>query len=470
MKRFFLLLLFFAVASPAFAAATYGSGTYTNICGTGTAATSNECKKGCDIGSGSCTSSGNNVVKFTCDGRLSECKNNESGFASSQSLAGTACGKTVQIDVFTKNCRNGGWTCGTGDMMDYMVWYSGDCQTVPACDSNQLTMNVNPNPVSVNNSITFSAAGSQGSTWIGDTWSGGVNCAGTVWGDKSCTANAAGSYTWTHTWRNCAGNFDNCGSTCSKQVNYRINATAPTPAPTPTPTFVPTATSSCDSLSVVSGNHSFVPATVTLRARGSDSAGSIQRYRFYFGDGKTEEATNAEIQHRYESSGSFTARADVLDSRGNWKSSSACETGVNVTSLPLESQKSDCSDLFITGGNYSQPPTTGKFLVTGYDNKGSLRKYKVDFGNGVVKESDSNAFEQVYDRTGTYTVSGFIKDTQNNWKGGSGSCQKALYVSTQPLTSQPATGTPTALTVIAILGGASGFAFMIAKQLRGGAK
>jgi hypothetical protein len=381
---FILFALSFALSPKAYAL-SYGSGVYTNICGTGTAATGNTCNRGCNTANGSCSSGGQNVVKFTCDGRQIECRNNESTFSTSQSLSGASCGKTVQIDVFTKNCRVGGWTCSDSDMLDYMVWYSGDCQS-----------NSTPTPT---------------------------------------------------------------------PTPTPIATPTPTPTLTPTPTPTPIQTSSCDTLIVAGGNNAPVPATVTLRARGSDSAGSIQRYRFYYGDGKTEESTNAEIIHRYESSGTFTARADVLDSRGAWKSAGACETTVYVQPSVIESQKSDCSDLFIISGNYNQPPTTGKFQVTGYDNKGSLQRYKIDFGNAIIKESDSGTFEQVYDRAGTYTVSGYIRDSKGNWKGGSGSCQKLFYVSTSPLTRQPSTGTPTMFTIAAILGGTVGFIYLLAQKL-----
>ena len=265
----FVFIVLSLSISPKAYALSYGSGVYTNICGTGTAATGNSCNRGCDTGNGSCSSGGQNVVKFTCDGRQTECRSNESTFSTSQSLAGSACGKTVQIDVFNKNCRIGGWTCSDSDVQDYMVWYSGDCQSNP-------TPTPTPTPAQPTPTST------------------------------------------------------------------------PTSTPTPTPTPTPTQTSSCDSLVVASGNNNTVPANVTLRARGTDSAGSISRYRFYFGDGRTEESTSAEITHRYESSGSFTARADVLDSRGAWKSSNACETNVSVQSSVMQSHKNQTVRIFLS--------------------------------------------------------------------------------------------------------------------------
>jgi PKD domain len=363
-KLFFILLPIFSLVmffrTPiVHAAISYGSGVYTNLCGSGFTALANLCNKGCNPSSGTCSISNPYVVKWTCDGRLNECRNNESSWSTNQSLSGTACGKTVQLDVFTKNCRvGGGWTCGDSDLKDYMVWSSGDC-----------------------------------------------------------------------------------------------------PATTQTPTLTPTPISyrsSCDQLSVVSGNNSTVPVTVTLRGRGYDSRGSIQSYKFYFGDGEQLETVNAEVTHRYESSGDFRARVDVKNSGGAWMTSGSCETTVTVRSLPVESHKSDCSDLYILEGNYTKPPVTAKFQVTGYDNKKALQGYKMDFGLGSTKETSDGHFEQLYDKSGTYTVRGYVKDSEGNWKGGSGSCQKTFYVNTAPLTSQPKTGTPTTYTLLSLLSGVIG--------------
>ncbi len=361
----------FVCAGIAYASLTYGNGQYTNLCGTGFAATADTCNKGCSTSLGSCTSANPFVVKWTCDGRHNECRSHESAWTTSHSLSGTACGKTVQIDVFDKNCRaSGGWDCQDSNLKDYMVWYSGDC------------------PIAT-------------------------------------------------------------------------PTTTPKPTKTPTPTITPKPhKSSCDLLTVVSGNNGVVPATVTLRARGSDSSGSIQKYRFYFGDGQQTESANAEISHRYETSGSFRARVDIQDSTGAWKTSSSCQTTVVVRSLPVESHKSACSDLFITDGNYATAPVTATFEVTGFDNKGAIQMYKIENGLGNTLENTNGLFEQTYDKAGTYTVKGYIKDSEGVWKGGSASCQKTLYVKTAPLTSQPKTGTPTMYTVLSVLSGVIGISLL----------
>jgi hypothetical protein len=227
---------------------------------------------------------------------------------------------------------------------------------------------------------------------------------------------------------------------------------------------IPTHTSSCEELRVVSGNNNFAPSTVTFRAQGKDSDGTIQAYHFYFGDGKEEETTNPNIQHRFESSGTFTARVDIKDSLGTWKTSTTCSTIFSLLTSPLESQKSDCSNVFITDGNYSPAPVNAKFLVTGYDNKSGIKRYKIDFGNSQVKESDSGRFDLTFIEPGTYTVKGYIQDSKNNWKGGTAGCQQSLYVEGKPLTTQPSTGTPTLFTAVGVVTGLALFFILSSKK------
>lgn len=90
------------------------------------------CSNGsCEVGSGEFP------FRFECDGRVADCRQNESY---SSSVGGASCGKSVQIDVFNKDCRptkNAGdpWLCGgteTGGPLDgniqrYATWYTGDC-------------------------------------------------------------------------------------------------------------------------------------------------------------------------------------------------------------------------------------------------------------------------------------------------------------------------------------------------------
>lgn len=231
------------------------------------------------------------------------------------------------------------------------------------------------------------------------------------------------------------------------------NTPAPSPKPSPTPAI------RCEDLTVASGNFATVPATVVLRPRVSGDMNAVKRYRYYFGDGKQEETTNTEITHKYEVSGKFISRVDIQDSTGKWVTNSSCEATITVKASKVESHKAGCSDVYITAGNSGIAPSTVNFNVTGYDNKADIKRYKLDFGNGVVKEGDGRTFEQIYDQPGTYTVKAYIQDSQNNWQGGENNCKKTLTITAKnqpPLTKQPDTGSLTGLLFMSIGGLAIG--------------
>ena len=211
-------------------------------------------------------------------------------------------------------------------------------------------------------------------------------------------------------------------------------------------------TASCNGLAVVSGNNRFVPSSVTLRADATDTAGAVQGYRFFFGDGTTQDSVSPDAAHTYAVSGTFTARADVKDSGGVWTSSMPCQAIFSLLTNPLESQKSGCSNVFILGDNTVPAGTNVKFLVTGYDNKSGIQEYKIDFGDGRVSQSNIGSFNLAFPTPGTFTVRGAVRDSKNKWLN-SDSCQTALYVTGAPIIVQPATGTPTVYTAVGLTAG-----------------
>lgn len=459
----------------------YGGGVYTNLCGTGTAATAHTCNQGCNTATGTCISSGLNVVKYTCDGYQTECRSNESSFTGSHQLAGTACGQTVQIDVFNQNCRaGGGWNCSEDDLLDYIVWYSGDCQNndpAPSCSAYE------PVNTQFRESGTFPWYAGSEFTNLEVNNRVDVNCfaqngTSLLPGARIVVTRPDGS---TQSFnqpelRNYqlvqAGQYSvRCESTtipnCTDTDRISVQSTAATPTPVASPAPSPTPephTSSCDDLDVVGGNNSLVPAKVTLRARGSDSGSGIQEYKFYFGDGDRVETDDPEVQHTYESSGTFTARVDVKDSQGNWKTSDACEARVTVKPSSIESHKSECSDVFISTDNGAMAPATVTFDINGYDNKGDIQAYRVKTGTGRTLEETDDKLEYLYQEAGTYTIQAYIKDSQGDWVGGDDGCERTLYITTEPLTTQPDTGTPTWFTLGGLLTGGAGLSLQLAKR------
>lgn len=216
--------------------------------------------------------------------------------------------------------------------------------------------------------------------------------------------------------------------------------------------------SSCDELKIVSGNNTKVPAKITFEAKASDNLGAIKMYRFIFGDGAKLETTHNKIDHTYESSGRFEAVVEVKDSKDNWIESDRCDVVAKVNPVSIESHRSSCSYLRVVSGQNSQAPALVKFKVAGYDNKGDIKAYRIDYGDGNKVEASGGQFEYNYSQPGTYKVKAEVKDSKDQWKSDAG-CDQTVYVSTKPIDRQPSTGTPTWLSVIGLGGGALAFSY-----------
>lgn len=210
--------------------------------------------------------------------------------------------------------------------------------------------------------------------------------------------------------------------------------------------FIPRAvfadTPACDNLTVVSGNNTFVPAKVTFDVRATETAGD---FGFYFGDSTNTDSQTPEVSHTYSASGTYTVLAFV--------NNSSCRAIFSLLESPFESQKSGCSNVFVTGGNNAPAGSDVQFLVTGYDNKSGIKSYRMDFGNGQIKTNNVGNFDLTFPNPGTYTINGYITDSKGVEKGGSGSCQVPLYITGAPIAVQPDTGTPTWITVAGIISG-----------------
>lgn len=88
------------------------------------------CNQGCSLTDKACSHNEPYVAKYTCQGYAKECRDNRSELDTKQQIEeNLECNTTIEIDVFQKNCLEGdkNWNCTEDDLLDYMVWYSGDC-------------------------------------------------------------------------------------------------------------------------------------------------------------------------------------------------------------------------------------------------------------------------------------------------------------------------------------------------------
>jgi len=259
-----------------FAAPASASG-YTNICGNSLpgqgqylpSGTAHRCPGGqvnttCNPSTGQCSGSGT-VVRFTCNGYSQECRSNgEEGTNTSKSVFGGSCNQTVQVDVFSINCRNsdGSWKteCANGSAMLGFMVYHVSCDPTPtptgttnACPDVNARFEVKLTgqsafltqsgsyPLSSLESLKYTVH--QGiwpniSDYNGVAFISGPTGQSTRTGVQSMIA-------WPHAI-NQAGNYrivagPSSGNWCS-QVQITLTGATPTPTPTITPTITVTNT------------------------------------------------------------------------------------------------------------------------------------------------------------------------------------------------------------------------------------
>lgn len=257
---------------------------------------------------------------------------------------------------------------------------------------------------------------------------------------------------------------------CSNTDTLRVVKTvqpSSTPVPTPTKPAIggPVHEAACNDLRIISGAGALAPATVEVQTEATDNLGSIRQYRYHWGDGEVSDLTS-KGEHKYQTGGKYQLWVEVLDSKGNWRTSGACEEMVKIASAPFASHRAYCSEVRVVSGNDKEAPSEVEFRVYGYDNKGEIQDYKLEFGDGSApSQTVSGTFTRRYETAGTYEVKGFVKDSEGNWvTGDDGSCRASVRVLTKPLTKQPETGAPLAALGLTGLSGVGGVGLWIGKR------
>lgn len=97
-----------------------------------------------------------------------------------------------------------------------------------------ITAATNPTSIAQGGQFTIAIGGGDASTYVGDDYGGGASCTGS-WNNKSCTAGNPGTYTYTHYWQHCVGDFNHCSNRCSVATQYTVTSSGggnPTATPT----------------------------------------------------------------------------------------------------------------------------------------------------------------------------------------------------------------------------------------------
>lgn len=221
---------------------------------------------------------------------------------------------------------------------------------------------------------------------------------------------------------------------------YSASPSASTPTNTPTPS---SSRLTCDNLEVVSKVGGYTPATIQFKTNPSDTS-LVREYRYDFGNGKTLNAQEQTISHRYKAAGTYLASVVLIDQQGKQVSSPDCQTEIEIKPVPLVAHHASCTLLEIISGSKSSPaPSNITFEISGSDNKGPIAAYRVEFGDGQELEqaSDSAKLTHTYQEPGTYKAVGYIQDSQGIWKTSNPTCEQEISVtSTTIMEQQPETG------------------------------
>lgn len=126
---------------------------------------------------------------------------------------------------------------------------------------------------------------------------------------------------------------------------------------------------------------------------------------------------------------------------------------VTPTLTVTNPNESSCSDLVVSPREGTAPLTV-QFTGKGNDPRGNIQEYEFDFGDAsnnqrqVVTQTGAE-IAHTYHNAGTYTAKLRIKDSQGNWKNGSGNCSKTITVKAAPTVAGssdtdelPGTGAP----------------------------
>jgi hypothetical protein len=226
---FFVLNITIAGYIPSF------GGEYTNLCGSGYSATFYSCPANCDINSGRCSTRSNEwMYVFVCNGKLTECNHpliakfgpNSTAFVTNYASVGSD--KTVQIDVFNKECdAGGGWNCQGNppkELTGYIVWWSGKQQYTPPPPPLYASCYASPNPVRVGQTVMFISNVSGGVGGYTYNWSGACTGSSSV-----CyrSFSLAGVYT-AHLTVSSGSQFQS--TLCSVRVNANLPRVVTLPA------------------------------------------------------------------------------------------------------------------------------------------------------------------------------------------------------------------------------------------------
>ena len=303
------------------------------------------------------------------------------------------------------------------------TWSGGKCQNKDDKKNQppKITSFTGPNNVTVNKKGSWRLKGSdQDSTSVSYTiwWGDGLNkpARGTFNGDKTVnyTYTKAGAFTVTAQLRD--------GKGATKQVTKKVTVKAVANKP-------PKITSFTGPSSVG------VSKEGTWHLKGSDADSTSVKYTIWWGDGLGKIAHgdfdgDEKVSYLYSKAGIYTITAELKDSQGATKKVTRKVTVSAGRNKPPEIGS-------VSGPKKRTKNTEGTWTITGKDPDKDQMTYRINWGDGSIKEegrfNGEKARPHTYKKPGNYNIQIILTDEH----GAQDIETRAVEIITPPTTNQP---------------------------------
>src|SRR3990167_495379 len=176
----------------------------------------------------------------------------------------------------------------------------------------------------------------------------------------------------------------------------------PTPTPPTPPPVQETPKYSCTNMTINHISNTRKSFTATAAASGG---ATITGYTFTFGDGSTQESTNATVEHDF-APGSYTTRVTVKFKVGD---ETKTDSGSNCVKSFKVAAPAEVACTSLTAIKRSNAETTYDFTIQKTNTNATYDGATMDYGDGRVEQISGVKASHKYDKVGTYTITATLK-------------------------------------------------------------
>lgn len=154
----------------------------------------------------------------------------------------------------------------------------------------------------------------------------------------------------------------------------------------------------------------------------------INSYHYKFDGTVVEPGTDHKAKHTFTTAGTYAIDGWVTDQSGNI--SETCTEEI-VVSAPSDPSKPECSAISVSPSNPKVGEEITTTLTASPGTGATITEYDVDFDDGVnsIKSASSNGLRYTYSTAGNYTISGTVKNSNNEVPTSITNCTRSITVS-----------------------------------------